>query len=136
MRIRAIHALDVPPVIRFVAEELTDVVVLAGPNGVGKTRLANASLDPTFLLADVEVVATYVLYNVNRVRLENLIHRVFDPAQLDVEIKDRFGNPIKPREWFLVPLFVVDQAIEKIRDGTITGYIYDPKTASLTRAAG
>ena len=47
--------------------------------GKVETRLANASLDPTFLLADVEVVATYVLYNVNRVKLENLIHRVFDP---------------------------------------------------------
>lgn len=99
-------------------------------------RLANAKLDPTFLMADVEVVATYELFNVNRTRLENLIHRIFGKARLDIEIKDRFGVPIIPREWFLVPLFVVDEAIEKIRDGTITGYTYDPKTASLTRAAG
>lgn len=96
-------------------------------------RLANAKLDPTFLMADVEVVATYELFNINRTRLENLIHRIFGTARLDIEIKDRFGQPVIPREWFLVPLFVVDQAIEKIRDGTITGYIYDPKTASLTR---
>ena len=98
-------------------------------------RLANAKLDPTFLMADVEIVATYELFNINRTRLENLIHRIFGKARLDIEIKDRFGMPIIPREWFLVPLFVVDDAIEKIKNGTITGYTYDPKTASLTRAA-
>ncbi len=85
-------------------------------------------------MADVEVVATYELFNINRTRLENLIHRIFGPARLDVEIKDRFGQLVIPREWFLVPLFVIDGAIEKIRDGTITGYVYDPKTASLIRA--
>jgi hypothetical protein len=112
-----------------------DVLHKIGVTG-GKieTRLANAALDPTFLLADVEVIATYVLYNVNRVKLENLIHRVFDPAQLDIEIKDRFGNPVKPREWFLVPLFAVDEAVKRIKDGTITDYIYDPNQARLVKA--
>src|SRR5690606_26128130 len=90
-----------------------------------ETRIANAALDPTFLMADVEIVTTYILYNVNRVNLENLIHRVFGTAQLDIEIKDRFGNPVKPREWFLVPRFVVDEAIERIKDGSITSYVYD-----------
>lgn len=99
-------------------------------------RIANARLDPTFLMADVEIVATYELYNINRTRLENLIHRIFGPARLDIEIKDRFGQPIVPREWFLVPLFAVDEAVERIRDGTITGYIYDPETAGLTQAVG
>jgi T5orf172 domain len=96
-------------------------------------RIVNARLDPTFLLADVEIVATYELYNINRTRLENLVHRIFDPARLDIEIKDRFGHPVIPREWFLVPLFVVNEAVERIRDGTITGYKYDPKTAALVR---
>lgn len=103
--------------------------------GKVETRLANAALDPTFLLADVEVVATYVLYNVNRVKLENLIHRLFDSAQLDIEIKDRFGNPVKPREWFLVPVFVVDEAVKRIKDGTITDYVYDPNQARLVKAS-
>lgn len=94
-------------------------------------RIANARLDPTFLMADVAIVATYTLFNINRTKLENLIHRIFDPARLDIQIKDRFGNPIFPREWFLVPRFIVDEAVERIKDGTITGYIYDPKTARL-----
>lgn len=96
-------------------------------------RIANAKLDPTFLLADVEVVATYKLSNISRTKLENLIHRIFDPARLDIEIKDRFGNPVIPREWFLVPLFVIDEAVERIKDGTITHYVYDPQSASLMR---
>lgn len=100
-----------------------------------ETRIANARLDPTFLMADVEIVASYDLFNINRSRLENIIHRVFAPARLDITINDRFGNPIVPREWFLVPLFVIDDVVQKIKDGTITGYVYDPASASLTRAA-
>ncbi|TCK75218.1 GIY-YIG nuclease family protein [Acidipila rosea] len=100
-----------------------------------ETRIVNASLDPTFLLADAEIVATYILYNVNRVKLENLIHRVFDPAQLDIEIKDRFGNPVKPREWFLVPLFVIDEVVKRIKDGSITQFVYDPAAAKLVKIA-
>lgn len=94
-------------------------------------RIAGSRLQSTFLMADVEIVATYELYNIGRMKLEKLIHRIFDPGRLDIEIKDRFGNPVVPREWFLVPLFVIDEAVERIKDGTITGYIYDPKTASL-----
>jgi hypothetical protein len=97
-------------------------------------RIANARLDPTFLMADVEVVATYDLYNISRTRLEKLIHRVFGPANVDVEIKDRFGLAVVPREWFLVPLFVINEAIERIRDGSITGYVYDTTTATLRAA--
>lgn len=111
-----------------------DVLHKIGVTGGDITRrLANARLDPTFLMAEVEVVATYTLYNINRVKLENLIHRIFAPAQLDIEIKDRFGNPVVPREWFLVPRFIVDDAVERIKDGTITDYIYDPAAARLVR---
>jgi hypothetical protein len=98
-----------------------------------EARIANASLDPTFLMADVEVIATYELYNVNRIKLENIIHRVFDPAQLDIEINDRFGNSVKPREWFLVPLFIVNEVVERIKDGTITEYVYDIASARLVK---
>jgi hypothetical protein len=98
-------------------------------------RTANAKLDPTFLMADVEIIATYELYNINRAKLENVIHRVFEPARLDIEIKDRFGKPVIPREWFLVPLFIVNEAVDRIKDGTITGYTYDPKAAALVRVS-
>lgn len=98
--------------------------------GVDK-RIAGAQLQPTFLMAQVEVVATYELYNINQTRLENLIHRIFGCAQLDIEIADRFGRPVIPREWFLVPLFVIDEAVQKIKDGTITNFRYDLEQARL-----
>ena len=112
--------------------EVLHKIGVTGQSNVA-ARFANARNDSTFLLADVEVVATYDLYNINRVKLENLIHRVFDTARLDIEIKDRFGKAVVPREWFLVPVFVVDEAVERIKDGTITGYVYDPKSARLIR---
>jgi len=99
------------------------------------SRFSSAKDDPTFLLAEVEIVASYDLYNINRVKLENLIHRVFDPARLDIQIKDRFGKPVAPREWFLVPLFIVNQAVERIIDGSITQYVYDPHAVELVRIA-
>jgi hypothetical protein len=98
-------------------------------------RIAGGRLQPTFLTADVEVVATFELYNIKRTKLENLIHRFFEPARLDIEIKDRFGNPVVPREWFLVPRFVIDEAVEKIRDGTISCFRYDPKSAALVKCS-
>jgi len=101
--------------------------------GKVETRIVNAALDATYLLADVEVVATYKLFNVNRVRLENIIHRVFVPAQLNLTITDRFGNSVKPREWFLVPLSAINEAVERIRDGSITHFQYEPETASLKK---
>ncbi len=105
-------------------------------SGTAEKRIANAKLDPTFLMAEVEVVATYELYNINRTKLENLIHRIFESARLDVEIKDRFGHPVTPREWFLVPMFIIDEAVERIKDRTIAGYIYDPASAKLRKRTG
>ena len=66
-------------------------------------------------MADVDVIATYELYNISRSKLEKLVHRIFDPARLDIEIKDRFGNPVVPREWFLVPLQAIDEAVDRIK---------------------
>ncbi|MEY8802636.1 GIY-YIG nuclease family protein [Leisingera sp. XS_AS12] len=112
--------------------ENRDLVHKIGVTTLGvEKRIAGAHLQPTFLMAPVEVVATYELYNINQTRLENLIHRIFGTAQLDIEIPDRFGRPITPREWFLVPLFVIDEAVQKIKDGTITKFRYDPEKASL-----
>ncbi len=112
--------------------EHRDVLHKIGVTG-GKVeaRIAAAAKDATYLLADVEVVATYKLHNVNRSRLENIFHRLFGAAQLDLTIEDRFGHPVKPREWFLVPLHVVNEAVKRIIDGSITSFLYDPKTARL-----
>lgn len=97
-------------------------------------RVANAKLDPTYLLSDVEIVATYTLYDINRARLEHLLHRLFASARLNIEILDRFGNPVRPEEWFLVPLSVINEAIVRMQDGTIVDYVYDAPNARLVPA--
>ncbi|QDA56011.1 GIY-YIG nuclease family protein [Thermomonas aquatica] len=101
-----------------------------------ETRIAGAKDDATYLLAGVTIVATYKLAHINRTKLENLFHKIFGPAQLDLTIEDRFGKPVKPREWFFVPLEAIDDAVNRIRDGSITKYVYDPKSARLVPAKG
>ena len=115
----------------FVVEHRELIHKIGVTGGAVTTRVAGASKDATYLLADVEVVATYTLHNLNRVRLENLFHRLFAAAQLDLTIEDRFGHQVKPREWFLVPLHVIDEAVGRIRDGSIAGMTYDQKVARL-----
>lgn len=117
----------------LVAENRELVHKIGVTNMSVEKRIAGAQLQPTFLMANVEIVATYELYNINRTKLENLIHRIFEPARLEIEIMDRFGRPVVPREWFLVPLFAIKEAVERIKDGTISGYRYDPNSAALLR---
>ena len=102
--------------------------------GKVEARIANAEYDATYLLAKVEVVATYKLAGINRTKMENLFHRLFGSARLDITINDRFGHPVQPVEWFLVPLFVIDEAVGRLRDGSITDYVYDPKAVRLAKA--
>ena len=102
--------------------------------GSVEARITGAADDPTFLLADVDIIATYKLFDVNRSKLERLIHRVLDSVRFETEIPDRFGKMIRPREWFLVPLSVVDQIVERIGDGTLAGAVYNRETATLIPA--
>lgn len=120
----------------LVAENRDLVHKIGVTNMSVEKRIAGAQLQPTFLMANVEIVATYELYNINRTRLENLIHRIFEPARLDIEIMDRFGRPVTPKEWFLVPLFAINDAVEKIKDGTIASFAYDPAQAKFIRRSG
>lgn len=101
--------------------------------GEVKQRLGNTKYDPTFLMADVEVVATYKLANINRTRLEKIFHKFLSPAKLQIQVKDRFGKHVNAQEWFLVPLFIIDEMVERIKDGSIQSYYYDPVEVKLTR---
>ncbi|MCY1299424.1 hypothetical protein D9M70_489520 [compost metagenome] len=115
----------------FVAEHRELIHKIGVTGGKVESRIANAAHDATYLLAEVEVVASYKLAGVNRTKLEGIFHRIFAPAQLDLTIQDRFGHPVRPREWFLVPLHVIDEAVRRILDGSISDVVYDPKTARL-----
>jgi hypothetical protein len=63
-----------------------------------------------------------------------LIHKFFEPAKLDIKIQDRFGRPIVPREWFLVPIKVIDEAVEKIKDGSIIQHKYDSQKGKIVKS--
>lgn len=115
----------------YIAEHRELIHKIGVTGGSIEARISNASREATYLLADVEVVATYKLASIKRTKLEALFHRIFAPAQLDLAIEDRFGQPVRPKEWFLVPLHVIDEAVQRIRDGSITGVIYDPTSATL-----
>ncbi|WP_294335049.1 GIY-YIG nuclease family protein [uncultured Sphingomonas sp.] len=71
------------------------------------------------------------LSKIDTASMEALIHRVLEAVRFDVEIPDRFGKPVRPREWFLVPLPVVDEIVARIADGTLAGMTSDVRSAAL-----
>lgn len=115
----------------FISRNRSVIHKIGVTGGDVKSRIANARKDPTYLLADVEIVATFKLANINRKRLETLLHKFFGSARLDVELNDRFGASVEAREWFLVPSAVIEEAIQKLIEGTIGNFRYDPKAARI-----
>ena len=105
-------------------------------SGKMEVRIQNAKDDPTFLMAAVHPVTTYTLYNIDRVKLEHLLHDFFAAARLDIEITDRFGKKVRPREWFLLPQPIIGEAVARLKDGSIVNYRYDPDRAALVSIAG
>lgn len=97
-------------------------------------RLADARNDPTFLLAPVELVATYDLINLNWRKVEQLLHTFFAAARPSgLWITDRFGKKVYPREWFFVLPEHVSQAVQAIKDGTLHELRYDVKTQTIKK---
>lgn len=115
----------------FVAAHRDVIHKIGVTGGAVESRLAGAATDPTFLMAPVDLVATYKLVGIDRKRLEAIFHRVFAASRLDLAIPDRFGGSARPREWFLAPLPVINEVVDRIRDGSITALAYEPSRASL-----
>src|SRR5690606_38903121 len=90
-----------------------------------KERVKNASNEATYLFADVEIVAEYNCYSIDVQSLENLLHRFFATACLNLDVFDANGNRFAPREWFCVPLDIIDEAIQLVLNNTIFNYKYD-----------
>ena len=97
-------------------------------------RVADARNDPTFLLAPVEIVATFELKNLPRQKVENLLHRFFDSARpAELSIMDRFGKKVFPREWFYVLPEHVSRAATLIREGTLHEYRYESSAQRIVK---
>lgn len=101
--------------------------------GQVERRFANAAKEPTFLMAEVELVAKFELIDINRVALENLLHRFFSPGRLDITIRDRFGTPVHPREWFIVPLDVIHEAVALLQKKTLHLHEYRAEQGKIIR---
>jgi hypothetical protein len=117
----------------FIAENRSVIHKIGVTGGEVKKRVANAKMDPTYLMADVEIVTTFKLSNINRKRLEELLHRFFAGSRLDLELQDRFGHGVEPREWFLVPLTAIEEAVELLIQGSIGDFDYDPNSGLIVK---
>ena len=96
-------------------------------------RIANAEKEPTYLMAPVKIVASYKVVNMNSQKFEDLVHQLLKPVQFQVSVLDDKGIGHEPQEWFIVPLPVVDVIIQKIMDGSIVGYTYNPQMECLEK---
>lgn len=94
-------------------------------------RLNNAHESPTFLMAPVKLIAEFECYNMNAQKLEHLIHRFFDAVRLRVDVFDEVGERHEPREWFEVPLPLIEDAVELLISGEIVHYSYDPEIQTI-----
>jgi hypothetical protein len=126
--IYVVKSLSVDPEIRKLDGLLHKIGFTSGKMEV---RIQNAKDDPTFLMAAVHPVTTFTLYNIDRVKLEHLLHEFFAAVRLDIEITDRFGKNVRPREWFLLPQAIIGEAVARLRDGSIVNYRYDPDRVAL-----
>lgn len=91
-----------------------------------EVRIRNARNESTYLFADVEIVATYKVYNMNIKKVEDFIHTFFDSARFYVTVGDA-----EPEEWFIVPLHIIKRAIAMLVDGSIVHYIYNAEQQAL-----
>jgi hypothetical protein len=88
-------------------------------------RIKNAEEEPTYLMARVKPVTSFQCYNMNPQKLEQLLHNFFGTSCLNIDVFDREGNRHTPREWFIVPLEIIEQAVEFIISGEIVHFKYD-----------
>ncbi len=102
--------------------------------GAVEERIKNAPQDPTYLMAPVAIVTAFKCYNMNPQKLEQLLHNFFGSACLNVDVFDLKGKRTVPREWFIAPLPVIEQAIEMIVSGEILSYNYDPVNEQIKAA--
>lgn len=96
-----------------------------------KERIKNAANEPTYLMAEVDLVGTYACKDINTQKLEDLIQRFFDEVRLVIDVEGEGTKRYNPREWFIVPRGIIDKAIELFDSGKIVNYRYDKTNQAL-----
>lgn len=97
-----------------------------------RERIKNAANEPTYLMAPVRIYSVYECYNMNAQKFEHLIHKFFGKARLNIDIFGDEGRRYNPREWFVAPVDIIEQAIELIINGEIIDYRFDETSGSMT----
>ena len=97
-------------------------------------RIKNAAQDPTYLMADVQIITTYKCYNINPQKFENFIHNFFGKVCLSIDIYDSKRERHIPREWFSVPLNIIDETINLIITDDVKGYRYNNEKERLEKS--
>lgn len=111
--------------------DITDLYKIGFASNSVDDRIKNAKNEATYLFADVKKIATYKVYNRNADKLENLLHRFFASACLDIDLFNEKGQRLNPREWFVVPLDVIEETIQLILNEHIVNYEYDTVTKRI-----
>ena len=96
-------------------------------------RIKNAENEPTYLMAPVKIESSWMCYNMNAQKFESLIHRFFGHTCLEIDVFDKNGIRHTPREWFIVPIEAIEQAISLIISGKIVDYRYDKESEVIVR---
>ncbi|SDX74245.1 GIY-YIG nuclease family protein [Flavobacterium degerlachei] len=96
-------------------------------------RIKNAEKDPTYLMAQVKIITSWKCYNMNPQKLEQLLHNFFGKSCLNVDIFDEKKRRHTPREWFIAPIDVIEQAIELIISGEVVKYSYDEVSCIISK---
>lgn len=110
---------------------IVDLHKIGFSRGPVEARIANAERHPTYLMAPVEIVASYRTYNMRTSALENLVHRVFSDVRLRISQVGKDGRRYEPSEWYVVPLEIIDQAVSFISSGDIVDYAYSADQKKL-----
>jgi len=100
-----------------------------------RERIKNAVNEPTYLMAPVKIIAVYEAYNMNTAKLELLLHKIFGKACLNIDIFGKDGQRYVPKEWFVVPIDVVEEAITFILNGEIINYRHDADSEQIVLKA-
>ena len=79
-----------------------------------KNRIKNAINEPTYLMAPVEIISIYKCYNMNPQKFEKLLHALLGDTCLNVDIYDKNSKRCTPREWFIAPLSIIEEAIQSL----------------------
>ena len=114
-------------------KEVKNLYKIGFTSNTVEERIANAENEPTYLMAPVKVEATYKVVNMNSQKFEDLVHQILMAVQFQVTVYDENGNEHQPQEWFVVPLPIVDVIIQKIMDGSIVNYTYNPLKECLEK---